>query len=360
MKLLYRNGFTAKERRRAKIELRRNLMTSVLKLDEVGLSLRLNLSSNASEEAITRLKLILADYNYDERDDENCVEAHPEDMRARDREEDHEPVPFPAKDILQVVSDPTLQTAYRTVLAPGFKLPEADSAGRELVQTALPYVMQNIGRMCRDDYLPSDADCLHLRRHTTSVERIRFCCELTIRTRRQSVACTCTDIGGQAQEQTKWEQHAGEVDFILYVAALSDFNQTLPDGSNALALQLQLLAQVLRASCFADKNVIVLLNKADQLSAALEHCRLADFFPEFKGENCAADAEAFFRDKCQALLQEVNARQGEVSRSAAATAAKRQIQVVTTCALDSDLVNKVLKQSLSASMCSTLVGFGMI
>jgi guanine nucleotide-binding protein G(i) subunit alpha len=256
MKLLYRDGFTSAERSRAKVELRFNLITSLLKLDEISLEKGLNLGSNSAEEAVTRLKLILSDFQYDERNDENCVDGHADDGVVVDE------LVFPKDDVLAVWADPSIQKTHAEVIKHDFQLPVSDTAGRELVLTALPYVLSNIERICDNDFMPSDADCLHLRRHTTSVERISFPCEVTIKNKKEVVACTCTDIGGQAQEQLKWEEHAKNIDVIVFVASMADFDRLMEDGSNALEQQFALLRNVLEADCFGRSNVIVLLNKS--------------------------------------------------------------------------------------------------
>ena len=261
MKLLSRDGFTSAERQRAKVELRLNLITSLLKLDEISLDLGLNLGSNSAEEAVTRLKLILGDFQYDERNDDNCVHGHADDVMVVADE-----YVFPKDDVLAVCADPSIQKAYAEVLKPDFQLPVTDTAGRELVLTALPYVLCNVERICDTDFTPSDADLLHLRRHTTSVERISFPCELTIKNKTEVVACTCIDIGGQAQEQLKWEEHSTNIDIIIFVASMADFDRELLDGSNALEQQFALLRNVLDAECFRRLNIIVLLNK--RVSAA--------------------------------------------------------------------------------------------
>ncbi len=264
MKLLYRDGFTSAERKRAKADLRLNLITSLLKLDEISLDLGLNLRSNSAEEAVTRLKLILSDFQYDERNDENCVDGHADDGVVVDK------LVFPKDDVLAVWADPSIQKAYAEVLKPDFQLPVTDTAGHELVLTALPYVLSNVERICDHDFMPSDADFLHVRSHSTSMERISFPFEVTTNNKKEVVACTCADIGGQAQEQLRWEQHAQNVDCIVFVGSMADFDRQLQDGSNALEQQFALLRNVLEADCFGRSNVLVLVNKSVSASKGKE------------------------------------------------------------------------------------------
>ncbi|GBG27441.1 Guanine nucleotide-binding protein subunit alpha [Hondaea fermentalgiana] len=358
MKLLYRGGFTDKERRRSRIELRRNLLASVLKLDEIALQKGFNLESQEVEEAITQIKLTIQDYTYHERDDDNCLEAREESESVSQDETNEvqmfeEPVPFPAQQVKAVMEDNAIKQALALVTSGEFKAAEGDVAGIELMQEALPYVaVEHFDRIVSDDFVPTDQDCLHLRRHTTSVERIEFPCEISMHGKKAEVQCSCTDIGGQAQEQKKWESQASKIDFVIFVAAMSDFDRTRTGGENSLNYQFSLLERLLAANCFRNKNVIVLLNKVDALEAKLQTTELRTFFPEFEGKNDVKDAQAFFEQMCVALNDRM-ASEGKASAS-------RQIQVVPTCALDTHMLHNVISSALAATLMSTLVEVGIV
>jgi len=353
MKLLFRNGLTTKERTRLTFELRQNLLLSILKLDEIGLTMGFFIEDEEVEEAITRLKMAVTDYDYDERDDENAVEnqglqnesvVDPNAERLQELE-------FPSEDVMQVFKDPTIQKVYQHVISGTFELDQSDSAGREIVQEALPYVLRNIERIIDPEMIPSDDDCLHLRRMTTGVEKITY--SVTLKNTGKyssSLLCMCTDIGGQAQEQTKWEVHSKTADLIVFVASLADFDRILPDGSNSFTMQLQLLNQVICAPCFYHCNVIVLLNKQDILIEKLKTKNLADYIEDFGGSTKVEDAVMYVQEKCQIMLEQDAEK---------CTNGSRQVQTVTTCALDSNMVENVLIGALSAATCSAISSFGL-
>jgi hypothetical protein len=271
------------ERQRAKLELRLNLITSLLALHEISLYMGLNMGSNSNSNlqqilrymglnlvsnSAARLKMILSIFKF--QDDVGKSKRRLE-MILRDFQYDGHHWRTSScslkDDVLAVLADPSIQKAYAVVLKPDFQLPVTDTAGSELMLTALPYVLANRERICDYDFMPSNADLLHLRlrRNTTSVdsavERISFSTICTIKNKKEEKAFTCTDIGGQAQEQLEWEQHADNIDVIIFVASMADFDRGLLDGSNALEQQFALLRNVLEADCFRRTPIIVLLNK---------------------------------------------------------------------------------------------------
>lgn len=359
MKLLYRGGFTPEERRRSRIELRRNVIASIVKLDEIARNQGFDLESEEAEDAITHLKLSFQDYYYDERDDANWVGANEEENSnshsgaAEQVDIMSEPSPFPVSQAKVAVADPAIQKALKLITSPDFQLPKADTVGRELLQEALTYVMfDNFERIISDSFEPTDQDCLHLRRHTTSVEKIEFACPIQMNTREEIVSCTCTDIGGQAQEQKKWEAQAAKVDFILFVTAMSDFDITRANGQNALMHQFELLSRILSAKCFSNMNVIVLLNKIDALEEKLKTSKLQTYFPDFTADNTVENAKIFFEQICEAI-NEATVQDGRGSKT-------RQVQVVPSCALDTKMVHNVLTSALGAALLSTLMEVGIM
>ena len=94
-----------------------------------------------------------------------------------------------------------------------------------------------------------------------------------------------TDVGGQAQEQWSWQEHAG-CDAILYIAALSEYDALRSDGANLLKQQFALLEQVLSSEAFAGSNVVTILNKHDLFKTKIEDKKrdpVKKHFKNFRG-----------------------------------------------------------------------------
>ena len=89
------------------------------------------------------------------------------------------------------------------------------------------------------------------------------------------------------------------------------------------------------------------------LEEKLKFKQLKDYCPEFCGENTAADANKFYAEKGEFLQAAVK---GEKNY----TNAPRQVMFVSTHGLDTQLMHGVLTKAFAASMCATLLTYGML
>ena len=105
----------------------------------------------------------------------------------------------------------------------------------------------NIDRLFSRDYLPNDQDVLHSRLRTTGITETLF--ELG------QLTYHMFDVGGQRSERKKWVHCFEGVQCLLFVAALSGYDQCLVEDKAAVSLnQLSRLATsdsdtVLRTKC---------------------------------------------------------------------------------------------------------------
>ena len=79
-------------------------------------------------------------------------------------------------------------------------------------------------------------------------------------------ACfTVYDVGGQRNERRKWIRCFDEVTAIIFVAAISEFDQTLYEDSqtNRLIESLNLFEEVVNSRWFNNSSIIIMLNKED-------------------------------------------------------------------------------------------------
>ncbi len=94
------------------------------------------------------------------------------------------------------------------------------------------------------------------------------------------------------------------------------------------------------------------------LEGKLKFKQLSDYFPEFIGENTLADANKFYVEKGEAVLNAVKAEKAD--KDEVYKGATRQVSFVSTNGLDTELVNMVLTKALAASMCQTLLSYGLL
>ena len=103
------------------------------------------------------------------------------------------------------------------------------------------------------------------------------------------------DIGGQKAERNKWIHHFEDVFGILFVAAISEYDQYADDESeqhqgggnnvNALSRCIALFKEFLQIKYFRGKPVILFLNKIDLFKSKLSHSNLRDNFPDYNGND---------------------------------------------------------------------------
>ena len=107
------------------------------------------------------------------------------------------------------------------------------------------------------------------------------------------------DTGGERGERKKWIHFFDDVGVIIFVASLSEYDQTLAeDGrTNRMKESVNLFRTVLNYQWFKNTPVILLLNKKDVLEEKINSGRnpVQNFFAECPG-NDYERAETYFRE----------------------------------------------------------------
>ena len=94
------------------------------------------------------------------------------------------------------------------------------------------------------------------------------------------------------------------------------------------------------------------------LEEKLKFKQPSDYFPEYFGENTSADANKFYAEKGEAVLNAVKAEKAE--KDEVYKGATRQVSFVSTNGLDTELVNMVLTKAIAASTCQTLLHYNLL
>jgi len=87
------------------------------------------------------------------------------------------------------------------------------------------------------------------------------------------------DVGGQRNERRKWIHCFDNVDAVVFVAALSEFDQVLfeDETQNRLDEALDLFAQIVNSKWFKNSSLILFLNKKDLFEKKLKEKNFADY-----------------------------------------------------------------------------------
>ena len=95
------------------------------------------------------------------------------------------------------------------------------------------------------------------------------------------------DVGGQRSERKKWMHHFEDVDMVLFLVALSEYDQALyEDGSvNRLQEALDLFNGICQSQWFTQTAVQLVFNKTDLFREKLKTSPLECYFPDFQGKD---------------------------------------------------------------------------
>uniref|UniRef100_A0A8D0E0E9 Guanine nucleotide-binding protein subunit alpha n=1 Tax=Salvator merianae TaxID=96440 RepID=A0A8D0E0E9_SALMN len=93
------------------------------------------------------------------------------------------------------------------------------------------------------------------------------------------------DVGGQRSERRKWIHCFESVTSIIFLVALSEYDQVLAESDNVNRLEESkaLFKTIITYPWFQNSSIILFLNKKDLLEEKIVYSHLNTYFPEFKG-----------------------------------------------------------------------------
>ncbi|KAI9734583.1 MAG: guanine nucleotide-binding protein subunit alpha [Cirrosporium novae-zelandiae] len=182
------------------------------------------------------------------------------------------------------------------------------------------YYFDSIDRIAQPDYLPNDQDVLRSRVKTTGITETTFLIgELTYR---------MFDVGGQRSERKKWIHCFENVTTILFLVAISEYDQLLFEDETVNRMQeaLTLFDSICNSRWFVRTSIILFLNKIDRFKEKLPVSPMKNYFPDYEG---GADYAA----ACDYILNRfVSLNQHET----------KQIYTHFTCATDTTQIRFVM------------------
>jgi GTPase SAR1 family protein len=193
----------------------------------------------------------------------------------------------------------------------------------QIVESLAAYFLK-IDDIGGSDYIPTEADILLLRVRTSGIVEERYTID--------GANFCMFDVGGQRNERKKWIHCFDDVTAIIFVAALSEFDQALfEDGvTNRMVEAIQLFDDICNNEYFVKCNMILFLNKRDLFESKIKRVGIADI-PEFKDyDDKANDYEAgcqYFTKKFVAVNKD--------------TSGDSEIYHHVTCATDTENVGVV-------------------
>jgi hypothetical protein len=116
-------------------------------------------------------------------------------------------------------------------------------------------LFEHIKRIGRADYVPNSLDILQARLRTSGIVERMF--------RIQGVDFKFLDVGGQRNERRKWIHCFDGVTAMIFVAAVSEYDQVLyeDEKKNRLTESMEVFENVSNNRYFTKTTMILFLNK---------------------------------------------------------------------------------------------------
>ncbi len=139
------------------------------------------------------------------------------------------------------------------------------------------YYFDSVDRIATPTYVPSDQDVLRSRVKTTGITETTFIIgDLTYR---------MFDVGGQRSERKKWIHCFENVTTILFLVAISEYDQLLFEDETVNRMQeaLTLFDSICNSRWFTKTSIILFLNKIDRFKEKLPVSPMKNYFPDYEG-----------------------------------------------------------------------------
>jgi len=186
----------------------------------------------------------------------------------------------------------TLESHYTTAISSLWAdsgLQEAWDRRREFqILDSAKYYFDDLQRLAAGNYIPNEQDILRARAPTTGIIEYPFDLD--------TIIFRMVDVGGQRSERRKWIHCFENVTSIMFLVALSEFDQVLfeSENENRMEESKALFKTIITYPWFQQSSIILFLNKTDLLEEKIQKSDLATYFPEFTGEKGNAKAAREF------------------------------------------------------------------
>ncbi|KAJ5748439.1 uncharacterized protein N7511_010135 [Penicillium nucicola] len=160
----------------------------------------------------------------------------------------------------------------------------------------LYYFYDSLDRIFTPGWLPDNQDMLQARLRTTGITETLF--ELG------QMNFRMMDVGGQRSERKKWIHCFEGVQCLLFMVALSGYDQCLVEDQNANQMHeaMMLFESLVNGEWFKRKPIILFLNKIDLFKGKLAISPISKHFPDYAGSDTDYDAAArYFADRFRGI-----------------------------------------------------------
>ena len=135
---------------------------------------------------------------------------------------------------------------------------------------SVKYYFNEIDRIMKEDYVATQQDMLLARVRTSGIVTEKYVID--------KKNFEMYDVGGQRNERKKWIHCFDDVTAVIFVAALSEYDQVLFEDSsmNRMVEAVQLFDEICNNRFFTDSNMILFLNKRDLFEEKITSVHIGD------------------------------------------------------------------------------------
>ncbi|RVE73395.1 hypothetical protein OJAV_G00048950 [Oryzias javanicus] len=157
------------------------------------------------------------------------------------------------------------------------------------------YYLNDLERISKPDYIPTQQDVLRTRVKTTGIVETHFTFK--------DLHFKMFDVGGQRSERKKWIHCFEGVTAIIFCVAMSAYDLVLDEDEemNRMHESMKLFDSICNNKWFTDTSIILFLNKKDLFEKKIAHSPLTICFPEYEGPNKYEEAQAYIQTKFEDL-----------------------------------------------------------
>ncbi|SCZ95174.1 BZ3500_MvSof-1268-A1-R1_Chr11-2g03331 [Microbotryum saponariae] len=201
------------------------------------------------------------------------------------------------------------------------------------------YYFDSAARIGAADYVPTDQDILRSRVKTTGLTEERFQVGM--------LQYVVFDVGGQRSERKKWIHCFENVNVLIFLVAISEYDQTLYEDSdiNRMNEAAGLFESISNSRWFAQSSVILFMNKTDLFKAKLITSPIYEYYSDYEGPSDYPTGCAYMESKFRPLY-----RNGH----------NRPLHVHFTCATDTEQLRVVFNAVEESIMAASIAELGLL
>ncbi|VDN08384.1 unnamed protein product [Thelazia callipaeda] len=179
----------------------------------------------------------------------------------------------------------------------------------------------------------------------SSAYRIKTTGIVEVKFKMKNVDFRVFDVGGQRSERKKWIHCFEDVNAIIFIAAISQYDQVLfeDETTNRMVESMRLFESICNSRWFINTSIILFLNKKDLFAEKIKRVSIKTAFPEYNGPQTYDDSVRYIEEQFEALN----------------TNPEKTIYIHQTCATDTNQVQIILDSVIDMIIQANLQGCGL-